>query len=147
MKRFICLLGVLLGIASVSCNTDHNNNAGQAEVKTADSTGRADSIAAADKTANEREAFRVDLQRRLDSMQTRMNVLDSLYENGKEKSRQNWIANRERIKARMNRLNQRKKDIPTVAKEKWTEFKENVDTAMTNLKMDWNATLDKMKAK
>ncbi len=147
MKRFIYFTFFLSGIILFSCNTNTNDNAGQAEVKTADSAGRADSIAAADKTATEREAFRRDLDRRLDSMQTRMNVLDSIYENKKEKGRENWIANRERIKARMNRLNEQKKDIPTVTKEKWNEFKQNVDTAMTNLKMDWNATIDKLKVK
>jgi len=147
MKRFIYFTIFLWGLISFSCHTNLDKNAGQAEVKTADSAERADSIAAADKTATEREAFRRYLERRLDSMQTRMNVFDSLYQNKKEKDRENWIAGRERIKARLDRLNQRKKDVPTVAKEKWVEFKENVDTAMTNLKNDWNATLDKMKSK
>ena len=144
MKRLIFIFIPIFGFISFSCHT--NNNAGQAEVKTADSAGRADSIAAADKTASEREVFRRDLQRRLDSMQTRMNVLDSIYESHKEKGREEWLENRRHIKERMNRLNKTKDDIPTVAKEKWTEFKENVDTAMNNLKQDWNKTLDKMKA-
>ncbi len=147
MKKIYSLFAVLSLFIIVSCHTNLDKNVGQAEVKTADSAGRADSIAAADKTATEREAFRRDLQRRIDSMQIRMNVLDSIYVSNKEKGRENWIASRERIRGRMNRLNERKTEINTVTKDKWNNFKQNVDTAMQNLKNDWNATLDKMKIK
>jgi|SRR6185437_1680254 len=145
MRRLAYITIILSGLVSFSCHPSRGTNNGAAEVHTADSAERADSIAAADKTATEREAFRRDLEQRLDSMQTRMNFFDSMYLNKKEKGRENWAASRERIKGRMQRLNQRKTEVKTVTKDKWTVFRQNVDTAMQNLKHDWNATLDKMK--
>jgi hypothetical protein len=129
----------------MSCNnhdkTDHNVQSKE------DSVRRADSVKAENDARTEREQYQNKLNARIDSLKARIHEQDSIFSKRNERERQRWQANRERINARIERLRQQKESANAVAKDKWNNFKLSVDTAMTNLKNDWNKTLEKMKAK
>jgi hypothetical protein len=146
MKKLLLALFIsALVIPQISCNnqkTAENN----ARVKE-DSIRRADSIRTDNEARTEREQYQKRLNARIDSLQMRLHEQDSMYDKKSARERKQWQANRERINARINRIKQQKEDVNTVAKDKWTKFKLSVDTAMNNLKSDWNQMLEKMKAK
>jgi len=147
MKLFQGSLFIIAISFMISCNNNQNKSDEAIAKQREDSIRRADSIKMANEERNEREQYRSYLQARIDSMNEKIRENDEMYAKRTDAERQRWLEHRARLNARVERLQKKKGDIGTVAKDDWGKFKLDVDTAMTNLKTDWNNMLEKMKAK
>jgi|SRR6185437_1926796 len=120
-----------------ACHNYDRESVDQKAKQKTDSILRADSLKQSNATAGERELYQKALQYKIDSLQKEVKAKDSACEKESSKEQAKWHTCSYRIRARIERLKQRKEEVAGVPKDKWKGFKESVDTALTNIKYEW----------
>ncbi len=135
MKKFI--LTSFIFFALVSCHNYVREQEDNQAKLSADSARTADSINKANNDNSEKVSFQKEVEHQIDSMESRLAYLDSAYANDKKTEKSKWVSNRKNISIRIERLKVREKEAGKIAKEQWTAFKQEIDTAIQNIKYEW----------
>ena len=127
----------VLFFSLVSCHNYERSDSKNAAGLTSDSTLKADSIRTGTNSRNDRVVYIRALQFKIDSLQSKLNKIDSASQNKMTKEAVKWHENRNRVVASIQRLKDKLALAGSVAENKWQDFKQQVDTVMNNIKDDW----------
>ena len=136
MKKLI--LTSAIWFALISCHNYARESEENQAKSSADSTRIADSMNHINKDSLERITFQKHIHYQIDSIELKLASLDSLSDkkNGAEKKK--LTISRNHIKTRIERLKAKEKEAGDIAVDKWVSFKEEIDTAVQNVKTEWN---------
>ena len=147
MKKLMLSIVVFVALTQFSCVNNSDKTGADLTKHKEDSARRADSINQENIAREGRLQYQARIQQEIDSIEAMEQERDMVYENRSDKEQQTYMEHRNRINTSIERLKKKKESIGAIAKDDWARFKIETDTAMTNLKNDWNEMLDKMKAK
>ena len=137
MKKSLSPLLILFVFFLASCHNYERTTAENQATQNGDSSLRADSIKAIRGDEAEKAAYQKDLQTKIDSMNARLIKMDSINAKRKKLDKSRWFAVRKQINAGIRRLQARQREVASVKKNVWKEFKEQIDTAIQNIKYEW----------
>ena len=137
MKKISSPLLVIFAFFMASCHNYDRTTAESQAIQNGDSALRADSIKAANGDQNARFDYQKDLQLKIDSMNARLIKMDSINAKRNNVDQAKWYSARKQINAGIQRLQARQKEVSSVKRNVWKEFKEQIDTALKNIKYEW----------
>jgi hypothetical protein len=137
MKKLMFPIYCVLFFSLVSCHNYERSDSKNIAGSTSDSTLKADSIRTGTNSRNDRVVYIKALQFKIDSMQTKLNKFDSISQNKLTKEAAKWHENRKHVIASIQRLKDKLALAGSVAENKWQDFKQQMDTAIRNIKDDW----------
>ena len=135
MKKI--LIGMISLLALASCHNYAREQADNQAKTSADSARTADSLRHTAVDSSERANFHREIRREIDSMETRLAYMDSVNAADKKTGNTKWVSTRNDLNSRLERLKIKEKQADQIAKERWAEFKQEVDTAIQNIKYEW----------
>jgi len=137
MKKLLSPLLILLVLFMASCHNYDRTTTESKAIQSGDSALRADSIKAIRGDNEEKAAYQKYLQLKIDSMNARLIKMDSINAKRKNVDQARWFAARKQINAGIHRLQARQMEVSSVKRNVWKEFKEQIDTAIQNIKYEW----------